>query len=370
MTEKPDLSTIYILLSCIYGGRPGEIVKVYLYDEENLVYTKATYASFSPVDGQLLKPENSTILPPPDVAPGYIRVFDIEAKKWKVVFDPDNKIAKHPIFINVRVGYAIDQVGLKRKRLNILAPPSHDAADPDSCSFYQLGDVAGNFKKYANPNRISMDLKYRIHYLDACVREIFQLFEENGKSCSGGPRDLDVVYASQYAMEGIIYQMKRILDLYICLLSIGLTSGKFDLESTILVDSVGALFDSLGNSAKQLQAKLRDALKFDKYSDLLFFINDLNNAYKHDILTGPNIDLSYFSPVIDIQRFFRARKNLKEVVNYVVPLNAIVFAFGDFVNDVILGRRVDNAGKFFLSLPQGITDWFCLKNLLQSLQDS
>lgn len=370
MIEKPDLSTICILLSCIYGGRSGEVVKVYLYDAESHVYARATYAQFSPVGGQLLMPENSTILPPPDVALGYIRVFDVEAKKWEVVFDPNNEIAKYPILITVRAVYTIDEIGLRTKRLNILAPSSNNAADPDNYGFYQVGDAARNFKKYVNPNRISMDLKYRINYLDKCVREIFQLSEGDAELRMGGSRDLDVVYTSQYAMEEIVYQMKRIVDLYICLRGIGLTEGKFDLESSILVDSVGALFDGGGNSTKQLQVKLRDALGFDKYSDLLFLINDLNNAYKHDILTSPNVDLAYFSPVIDIQRFFRARKNLKEVINYIIPLDALVFAFGDFVNDIILGRKVDNEGRFFLSLPQGVVDWFRLKKILQQLQDS
>lgn len=177
MIEKPDLSSICILLSCIYGGRSGEVVKVYSYDAESHVYTGATYAQFSPVDGQLLMPENSTILPPPDVALGYIRVFDVEAKKWEVVFDPNNEIAKYPILITVRAVYAIDGVGLRTKRLNILAPSSNNAADQDNYGFYQVGDVARNFKKYVNLNRISMDLKYRINYLDKCVREIFQLSE-------------------------------------------------------------------------------------------------------------------------------------------------------------------------------------------------
>lgn len=61
---------------------------------------------------------------------------------------------------------------------------------------------------------------------------------------------------------------------------------------------------------------------------------------------------------------------MKEVVNYIIPLDALVFAFGDFVNDIILGRKVDNVGRFFLSLPQGVVDWFRLKKILQQLQDS
>lgn len=144
----------------------------------------------------------------------------------------------------------------------------------------------------------------------------------------------------------LVHYIKWVLDAMV----IGLYIGRNDFSESSLLSSanriacsgIGYLFGARGNGMGEERLrinKLREVVNYSFFEDFfLRTVNDVHNAYKHDILTASSHALEIpWDPYVCVGKFERSNESLGKVKFYYFELRSLIGAFNDFIVSLLNG---------------------------------
>jgi hypothetical protein len=186
-----------------------------------------------------------------------------------------------------------------------------------------------------NPDRILLQLQTILHNLNLEIKEVFNIDNQIRTHIQNSPLHnipIDLMSLCKMRQEYIINNFKRIIDELTMLFCIKHDLHNFSRTSKIKILSIGGLI-SKGDSA--LKDKIKTELSYDKFECIFKTINDLHNAFKHDILM--NEARSMIGPYnLTVTAFYAPYGNLE--IDNIIFLNhsfaQIIMGFDDFICNI------------------------------------
>lgn len=201
-------------------------------------------------------------------------------------------------------------------------------------------------KLYRYTSRDSIALKFinRIYYLDQKIRKLYAFYENTLITTQSFPSQL--VFFDFIICE-IIHGIKRVLDIITISTYLEFTKlpNFLDIDNQIPCDGIRFLLTS---KREETNIEIFKKTLFDQYEDLYRTINDIHNAYKHDILCESMSLEICKEPLVNISKFQNQNKNLKNIKRYSIELRKIIFACNDLFNFILKNKDADAAPKFRL----------------------
>jgi len=186
-----------------------------------------------------------------------------------------------------------------------------------------------------NPYRIITQLQTILHNLNLEIKGVFSIDNQIRMSIQNSPIcaiPMDLMSLCKMRQEYIINNFKRIIDELIILFCI-----KHDLSNISITDKIKVLSigDLIKNKNSDLKNKIKIELLYDKFECIFKAINDLHNAFKHDILM--NEARAMIGPdVLTITGVYAPYGNI-EFDNIIVldhSFSQIIIGFNDFICDI------------------------------------
>jgi len=185
-----------------------------------------------------------------------------------------------------------------------------------------------------NPFRIITQQQTILHNLNLEIKEVYSIDNQIRMSIQNSYLNIiptDLLSLCKMRQEYIINNFKRIIDELIILFCI-----KHNLTNIFRTDKIEVL--SIGELLKKnsdLKNKIKIELLYDKFKFIFKTINDLHNAFKHDILM--NEARSMISPNdLTIIAVYAPYGNLKfdNITIFNHSFSQIIIGFNDFICDI------------------------------------
>ncbi len=292
-------------------------IKVYQYHPVFYYFVGISTAPEDPFKSdKYILPADSTEIKPPIVQNGQIAIFDCVNKKWNICEDS----FLHPKVINISF-VARNNTAQKQRSID----------ERLISSFIQLvKHLYKNNEFYeVNPQMVLANISTTLNILNTKITNVYNTYNNIKflKECS-----LSQHTEYHIDIEQIIYIIKKIIDEIIILFYI--THNLSDVNKTynIKYDDIGKVLGAEKCKNKNFK-NLLSSISYDKFHCFFKIINELHNAYKHDILQisamsiWSNTDLAIFA--------YRTKENnLNEIMYINVYLSQIITAFNDFLLDI------------------------------------
>lgn len=311
---------------------------VYHYDPVHKTYTSSS--PFQKLEG-VYPPPYSTLQKPPECKSDEIAIFNETIQSWEKIKDTKNYV-QHELCLAT---YEFN----KTHQINEI-PTLFKIANPNSGGddFFQyiipFLDPLIKLYRYTSRDSIAFKFANRIYFLN---NKICELYTSHEKIMTNPPFFLSQLACLDFEICEIIHGIKRVLD--IITISAYLDSTKLpnflDIDNKIPCDGIKFLLTDENKAAK---IEIYNKTLFNQYEDLYRTLNDIHNAYKHDILCETTSLKIFAEPCVNIARFRRQDKNLKNIRHYSIELRKIIFACNDLLNLILKNESADNAPKFTL----------------------
>jgi hypothetical protein len=186
-----------------------------------------------------------------------------------------------------------------------------------------------------NPHRIITQLQTILHNLNLEIKEVFSIDYQIGMSIQNSPIHaipMDLMSLCKMRQEYIINNFKRIIDELIILFCI-----KHDLSNISITDKIKVLSigDLIKNKNSDLKNKIKIELLYNKFECIFKAINDLHNAFKHDILMNEARGMMGLN-VLTTTGVYAPYGNIKfdniTILNH--SFSQIIIGFNDFICDI------------------------------------
>lgn len=312
---------------------------VYVYDREFFYYAGTSRAQF--VDEQWLMPPYSTEEPPPYCSEDKVAVFDVGLQKWTI---QDSTKGMQPILTLYFAEYLnLNSKDLKKRPSLFFVKRPDNVGDPNIVLLMKLLAPLSHLDRYISNFTSAMVLAHRINYLDKRIADLYSDYRTiKWRSMNFKFVRFKHLVNPAIEMGEIIHGIKRILDLivlakYLALLPEG---KRLNVNDNLRIDGLGEILKegrhqtAEGKSNEMLeQHKLmvRRAIYYDEYRDLFKTINDIHNAFKHDVLTE-SVDFQFFlEPTLNVRKFQSSKKDLKKIIQYQIEFSKIIYATNDYL---------------------------------------
>jgi hypothetical protein len=186
-----------------------------------------------------------------------------------------------------------------------------------------------------NPGRIILQLQTILHNLNMEIKEVFNIDNQIRAYIQNSPMHqipMDLMALCKMRQEYIINSFKRIIDELVILFCI-----KHDLFNITVTDKIKVLSIGELNSkgAATIKNLIKTELSYDKFECLFMTINDLHNAFKHDILMNESrsmIGQNYMT----VCAFYAPYGNLNfdNIIFFHHGFAQIIMGFNDFICDI------------------------------------
>ena len=302
-----------------------------------------TYISSSPfqkIKGTYLPPY-STLQKPPECKPDEIARFNETIQSWEKIKDSKNHIQYELCFATYEFNktHQINDIPILFKIDN-----PNNGGDEFFQHIIPFLDPLIKLYRYTSRDSIAFKFANRIYFLNNKICELYTLHET---ILTNPPFFLSQLACLDFEICEIIHGIKRVLD--IITISAYLDSIKLptflDIDNNIRCDGIKFL---LTNENREEKIETLEKTFFNHYEDLYRTLNDIHNAYKHDILCESMSLRIFTEPCVNIARFQKQNKNLKNIRHYSIELRKIVFACNDLLNLIFKKENTDNAPKFTL----------------------
>lgn len=311
---------------------------IYRYDPVYKTYTSSS--PFQKLEGTY-PPPYTTLQKPPECKAGEIARFNEATQLWEKIEDTINHIQYELCFATYQFNktHPINEIPTLFKIDN-----PNNGGDNFFQHIIPFLDPLTKLYRYTSKDSIAFKLANRIYFLNNKIRELYVCHEKILTNLLFFPSQLACL---DFEICEIIHGIKRVLD--IITISAYLDSTKLptflDIDHKIPCDGIKFLLTNERNEAK---FEIFEKTLFHQYKDLYRTLNDIHNAYKHDILCE-SMSLGIFTePCVSITRFRKQDKNLKNIRHYSIELRKIIFACNDLLNFILKGENADNAPKFTL----------------------
>jgi hypothetical protein len=186
-----------------------------------------------------------------------------------------------------------------------------------------------------NPHRIISQLQTILHNLNLEIKEIFnidnqiRIYIQNSRLHE---IPMDLMSLCKMRQESIINNFKRIIDEIIILFCIKHDISNISITDKIKVLSIGEL---ISKKHSELKNKIKIELSYDKFECILNTINDLHNAFKHDILMNEARSM-IGSNNLTITAFYAPYGNLTfdNIIFLHHSFSQVIIGFNDFLCDI------------------------------------
>jgi len=186
-----------------------------------------------------------------------------------------------------------------------------------------------------NPQRIILQLQTILHNLNSEIKEIFHIDNQIRMDIQNSQRHeipVDLMSLCKMRQEYIINNFKRIIDELIILFCIKHDLSNISITDKIKVLSIGELINKKNS---ELKNNIKTELSYDKFECIFKTINDLHNAFKHDILMNEARGM-IGSDILTITAFYAPYGNIKfdniTFLNH--SFSQIIIGFNDFICDI------------------------------------
>ena len=338
------------------GMKDETSVIVYEYDPVKLFFTGSQKAQYK--NNRVLKPENTTLIEPP-ICPSddFVQVFNLGSQSWSLVKGADLDLKK----LKITTCYA--DYDFSKSHPDKWIPYLYQIAQPDNIGDPSIGlimKLLAPFKKLDQVfNAFSAALQFaqRIIYINANIQKLYTDYERflSLQRYGKGFRlnQLQYFYFSQV---DILHNIKKLIDTLIVAVYLREIEddGSFGIDFSLECDGLGYI---LTNEKSEIRNRVRNQINFDHYKDLLSVINDLHNGYKHEILTEQiswqNLDQPRL--YLNKTRYKREKnkylKDMKNITQYRIELNKLVFACHDFLCFILEGKEKSKESFKFKIIP-------------------
>ena len=304
------------------------IIDTYRYHPIDKYYTGKTIRQIAP---GIYPPLNTTDIKPPKVREGYVQVFDEKENKWNVVPDTfdRSKIIQHVL---IRPSCLYNKPTIPYIYSRSLNQPLLEDQYIAICNFFSQLNSLNNFE---SSFAAAISFATRLNHINQRIQELFQnqywyFLHLNFYKYGTLGKNIE----QQILTEEIIHQIKRLLDL----LAITVAANDYSIEHNIKqyrsnhrmpVDNYTQLW------ARGASNTTRKKLGVDNHMHLLQFINNLHNAYKHDLLAEQGSDSLTQEPYIQTPKFKNPRTNLNEIHVFECSVRALIMACDEYISAVI-----------------------------------
>lgn len=329
--------------------RENSLTIAYRYDEDNGVFAGVTYVQFS--HGRWNMPNHSTTKQPPDCPKGYVPVFCKETDSWTQVADPDNKIFRLPKTISY---FGLYQYHNPRRQTDIpflyIIKRPNNITDPTVHKIFNLLAPLSSLDRYISCFSAALMFAVRLNYLNKRIHKLFRKYDRSFQliklikwttSSHFEPLNYEIVE--------IIHGIKKLLDIIVIAkyLEIDGKGKRFDAGSFLEFDGLGEMLKNDKNKL-ELRQKIRKNMHFDEYKDLYKAVNDIHNAFKHDILSERISKQIFIEPTLDVYKFRKSKDNLQDIIHYHIPLRSLIWALNDLFSALLSNRKNNVASNFQL----------------------
>ena len=320
--------------------KDNRLVLVYKYDPELFFFTRMAKAQIH--NGRLLKPEASTLIPPPKCNDeNLIPVFNETENSWTLRKALDLKLKRR------RITFCLADYDYSNRFSNQLIPNIFNIERPDNIgdkSVVQIGSQLSSLEKlgsFINPFSANLFVAQRIVYLNNQINNLYRQYAafielfKRGSFCN--------LQQSQYFyfQEVDIIHNTLVVALYL--------ENNENPDNDLACDGLGYLLDKKESGTR---TKIKEKIDFDYYEDLLTVINNLHNGYKHEILTEQLPDKFYLEPCLHLNKFHTTTKDkrrirdLQHVICFEIDLRKLIYACNDFLTFLINGKRNAEISRF------------------------
>lgn len=328
----------------------GKLITVYSYDPEKF-YFRGTRTAQQDSHG-ISFPPHTTDIPPPPTKYTEVAVFNVQSNSWTKIKDPENKIFKQVKAIAIKGVYS-GQITCIEQSIPYIVQEFNSSNLGDRIFTNLLGFSynANCLRRFFNPYQIGLGFIARLTRLNQKISNVYKKSRENYHAITSRTKFLSITDNRDlsFECEEIIYHMKKVLDFVISSLSLSPYKEQlFDIDSKIPLDSVGSLLKPKRNTDPEIINTVKSLVNFDKFSDLFFFINEINNSFKHHVVSQSTPNIFYFNPHINTHRFQEQAKNLRTLLEYDADLIDIIQGFYDFIYFVFNLGTTETEGRFNL----------------------
>lgn len=324
----------------------NELVPIYRYDPELFFFTKIARAQI--LNGHLLKPEASTLIPPPRYNDeNLIPVFNEADNSWVLKKALDLKLKRR------KITFCWADYDYSTRFSHQSIPYIYKIELPDNIadqSLIKIGSQLSSLKKlesYINPFSANLFVAQRIVYLNNQINNLYRQYAafielfKRGSFCN--------LQQSQYFYfqeVDIIHNIKKLIDTLVVALYL---ENNENPDDDLACDGLGYLLDK---KESEVRTKIKEKIDFDYYEDLLTVINNLHNGYKHEILTEQLPDKFYLEPCLHLNKFHTTTKDkrrirdLQHVICFEIDLRKLIYACNDFLTFLINGKRNAEIPRF------------------------
>ena len=304
---------------------------IFYYHHEDFYYCRNGVAQIG-----LGLPDCSTDLCPPSCEDGYVPVFDVKAKKWKISLDEFDR----------SVCFFYDLIYLcHSSRLGSI--PHIYALNIGTLEGESFRNIFNFFASltplyhYVNPFLIALSFKNRLNYLNSRIKQLFYIHANLFNQLQVyGVISTDDALAYRCEKEEIIHEIKRMLDLMLVAVSMKHSGIKcYRGSNNIQLDSIGQLW----SSRIVVPDEIKESMLLPVYQDFLKIINELHNGIKHDILAEEqNLSSLPWEPVITVTKFVKPGRSLKELSSYSISMRSLLFICNDYFCNLLNGTDLHN----------------------------
>ncbi|CDE76669.1 unknown [Sutterella sp. CAG:521] len=320
----------------------NKLVPIYRYDPELFFFTKVSKAQI--VNGHLLKPEASTLVPPPLTNNiNLIPVFNETENLWILKNPLDLKLKK------IKITFCSADYDYSKRFSDQSIPYIFEIKRPDNIgdpAVIQIHNLLRSLKKlecYLNSFSAGLFFAQRIAYLNAQIDDLYRKHAAFKKASSCNFQQSQYFYFQEV---NITHNIKKLIDTVIVALYLeNHEAPDHDFEC----DGLGYLLDMKDSVTKK---KIKDKIDFVYYQDLFSVINNLHNGYKHEILTEQLSNQFNLVPYLQLNKFQSTMKNkrrikdLRHITCYEIDLRKLIYACNDFLDYVITGCRNPKSARF------------------------
>jgi len=186
-----------------------------------------------------------------------------------------------------------------------------------------------------NPHRIIIQLQTILHNINLEINDIFFIDNKIRMSIQNsqiGEIPGGLMSLCKMRQEYIINNFKRIIDELVILFCIKHDLSYISVTDKIEILSIGEL---ISKKKSDLKDKIKAELSYDKFECIFSAINDLHNAFKHDILMN---EARYMigSNFLTITAVYAPYGNINsdKIVILDHSFSQIIIGFNDFICDI------------------------------------
>lgn len=180
-----------------------------------------------------------------------------------------------------------------------------------------------------------MTFAQRLNHLNERIKELFRKQRQDDrfmKCFRFGKPGSDIT--NQVLKEEIIHEIKKLIDILAITVvtyehSVANNIDRYESNHSIPLDNYTQLWKY------KFSDSVYEKLGVNQHMSLLRFINNLHNAYKHDLLAIRTENLIASEPFVLTMKFKDSKTNLNEIQEFVCSFRDLIMACDEYISAVL-----------------------------------